>query len=478
MSDVTTRHPAYSNRLDDWQLMRDCFRGTRAVKDRPGRAGWAGTAYLPPLSGQTREDYEKYRDRAVFFNAVYRTIQAFKGMIFRKGPQVDAPPGIRAHFSDITLTGVSLERFARELVAELLVTGRAGIFIDHPPKPPGAGVIPADVKERLNLRPAWHLYSAENVVNWGYEPIGNRSALSWVVLREFAAARGPNRFDTARREQYRVLELADLGGGDGPVYRERVFRYDADARVWVEFETVTPILGGRPMDFIPFVFAGVGDDPDTPDRPLLLDLAELNLAHYRKTADLENGLHICGVPTPYAAGFDPGEDDAFHLGTSEAWIGPMGATAGFIEFTGQGTEAIERALERDEANMAKIGARVLAPEKKAYEAAETAAIRQAGDTSVLAALAGNAGETLTRALRIHAAWSGERDVRDCLVRLNTDFFPEAMEPDELRALLEGWRSGAYSYVDLFDILRAKGLLREGRSIDEVRGDLAEERGVA
>jgi len=53
-------HPAYLDVLPDYVTIRDCFKGSRAIKS-------AGVAYLPSLTSQTVEDYDNYRRRALFF---------------------------------------------------------------------------------------------------------------------------------------------------------------------------------------------------------------------------------------------------------------------------------------------------------------------------------------------------------------------------------------------------------------------------
>ena len=62
---VSTKHPDYLDRVDEWALMRDCARGETAVKA-------AGERYLPMPSGfRVQEDggakmFEAYLTRAQF----------------------------------------------------------------------------------------------------------------------------------------------------------------------------------------------------------------------------------------------------------------------------------------------------------------------------------------------------------------------------------------------------------------------------
>jgi hypothetical protein len=154
-------------------------------------------------------------------------------------------------------------------------------------------------------------------------------------------------------------------------------------------ETIYPTSQGRPLARIPFEFFGIRDNTPCVDKPPLLDLVEVNLSHYRTTADYEHGLHFTGLPTPVVTGFYSDAQDAqLRIGSGTAWLLPDPTSKAFyLEFTGQGLSELREALRAKEAMMATLGARILAPERKVSETAQAAAIHQAGENSVLASIA-------------------------------------------------------------------------------------------
>jgi hypothetical protein len=79
------------------------------------------------------------------------------------------------------------------------------------------------------------------------------------------------------------------------------------------------------------------------------------------------------------------------------------ASAGFLEYTGQGLKTFERALDRDERLMAGLGARLLESQKRVGETAEAIEIRQSGENSILGNLALSVSASPTRVL----AWAGK-----------------------------------------------------------------------
>jgi hypothetical protein len=56
---------------------------------------------------------------------------------------------------------------------------------------------------------------------------------------------------------------------------------------------------GEAWNYIPFTFVGSVNNDETPDLPPLYDLAVLNVAHYRNSADYEESCYMVGQPTPY-----------------------------------------------------------------------------------------------------------------------------------------------------------------------------------
>ena len=70
------------------------------------------------------------------------------------------------------------------------------------------------------------------------------------------------------------------------------------------------------------------------DKLPLADIIAVNLDHYRLNADYKHGLHFTALPTAWVSGFDKSSN--LRIGSSTAWVAETpGATAGFLEFTGQ-----------------------------------------------------------------------------------------------------------------------------------------------
>ncbi|WP_420106876.1 DUF4055 domain-containing protein [Herbaspirillum huttiense] len=459
---VKYQHPDYKAMVPQWKRCRDAAAGQSAVHA-------AGEEYLPRLKDQTDKEYAAYLGRTPFFGATWRTLAAMLGLIFRKPPTIDAPKAAAEMLEDVTLSGVPLDAFAKTLVEEALTVNRVGVLVDYPQSSPAATLADAAL---LGLRPSLCMYCAESIINWRFQKIGNAHRLTMVVLAEQRLDR-KDEFEDEPVDQWRVLDLEQ--DGESVRYRVRVFEVQKDKdgkEVDVQIGgNVYPMIGGQHLDFIPFMFMSVDDLTPTVDLPPLVDLVDMNYAHYLVSADYEHGCHFAGLPTPVVSGYSPengpnGEPpEKLYVGSGTAWVFPnKDAKASYLEFTGQGLDALEKNLSRKENQMAILGARLLEAPKKGVEAAETAGIHRAGENSVLASVAQTLSEGLEKALELLILWAGiDGEVE---FHLNRDFFPMPMSSDELTALTQALLQGAISFETYFAQLQAGEIIVATRTVEE------------
>lgn len=451
---VKNQHPEYTANLNKWERCQDVALGQDAVHA-------AGQLYLKALSDQTPEEYEAYKGRTPFYNATWRTIVGLQGMLFRKPPQVEVPPLVVPMMENVTLDGTPMHIFALGLSEECLKVGRVGVFVDYPSVDTEAATT-ADA-QALNLRPMLKMYRAKSIINWKTRTVKNATILSMVVLQEVRSVM-EDEFTDKEEPQYRVLDLVELTLPDGVVklvYRVRVIIVEIVEGKEVEktIETSFPKINGEFLSEIPFTFIGVDDVTWKVDEPPLIDLVDMNLSHYRTAADYEHGCHFTGLPTPVISGYTPetqegGAVTKFYIGSMTAWVFPRHeAKASFLEFKGEGLNALEKNLSKKEAHMAILGARMLEVQRSGgVESANTAAIHRGGEQSMLSSVAQAISIGVTKVLKVFVKFAGADDGK-VKFELNRDFFPVPMDALTLTAIIAGWQNGAYSYDTMFQNLQ-------------------------
>lgn len=451
-----TKHKDYEKHYPEWELMEDVLEGEEEVHEE-------GQKYLPRLTGQTDQEYSAYVMRAPFYNATSRTVDGLVGMIFRKAPTITTTAGMEDIVKDMTLDNTGLDELAERITRELVGIGRMGLLVEYP-KVDTTSITLAQASQS-NLRPYVTTYEAEQILNWRMERINNVMQPVMIALKE-EVCEYKDEFESEEIEQIRVLILRD------GVYVQEVYREITNGKdEWYLYETVVPMMRGQNLTMIPFICMNARGVGMSPDKPPMYDLATLNLSHYRTTADLEHGAHFTGLPTAVVSGYTKeSEADVFRIGSSTAWIFPdPAANAKYLEFTGQGLDTLRNIKKDKEDNLAILGARMLAPEKKQSEAADTVRMRHAGDGAILSAITNAVSQGLNKALEIIAMWEG---TEPATIQLNEDYLDKPLNAQELQALVQAWQQGAISSETLFYNLKVGEVMDEYTTFEEEQSRIA------
>jgi len=213
----------------------------------------------------------------------------------------------------------------------------------------------------------------------------------------------------------------------------------------------------------------------------MLDLVDVNLSHYRTSADLEHGRHFVALPTPWISGAIPGPDGTVQLGPAGTLILDKGGQAGMLEFSGAGLSALVKADEDKRKMMASLGSRMLESGGAANETAFSVAMRHSGEHATLRTVAGSIEEAFELLTRIFAWWMpGEttgtvEDMDSIEFKLNKDFFAMKMTASDLSAWVAALQANAISYETFWYALMIGDVARPGvdwetekKAIDEAK----------
>jgi hypothetical protein len=458
-----TEHPAVAAHRPIWQRCRDVIAGQDAMHDRKRRE-----IYLPRFTGEKDKDYNARVARSEFFNATYRTIEGMVGMLFRKNPAVTVSAITEGMLADVTQAGRSLVDLAKDVAREALGVGRVGLLVDYP-RGSTEGMTVAQA-EASGMRPKMALYKAESIINWQTSWHAGKTLVTLLVLEENVdEPTEKDRFVTETVQQWRVLELVDTQGGKA--VQVTVYRKSTNGKEVIEHvPSFFPMRAGRLLTEIPFVFIGADNTQPEVQLPPLVDLVHMNISHYQSTSDVEHGAHKTAMPQPYVTGVDSKIDpttgaakaNTFYMGAG-VWTLPTNATAGMLEYSGGGLAAIETRIDKKEAQMAVLGARMLEQQKAAAETAETAGIHRSGEQSALATEADTIGEAIGRALAWFDEWAG--GAGQVAFAINKEFIPKTLNAQEIAALVAAWQAGGLSDKELFDSFQAGGVINETQDFE-------------
>lgn len=402
---INTLNPSYKKYSEQWVRIRDTFEGSDAVKDK-------GDKYLPKLQCQSKEQFNAYKMRALFFDGVERTVRGLVGAVMRVEPIIEAPAKLTDLFIDITNTGVSINNLISIMLKEQILMGRQGLLIDY------------------NERPHIVHYITEQITNWFDDKI---------ILEEAFQVVKDDIFDIEYKHQYRELSLIN------DQYIVNIWRKGEKDKKdeWIKDDDIIAINKDKPLNFIPFVSISTDGFNLEPSKSSILSLSDVSLSLYRTSADLEHGRHYTSLPTPYVTGYN-GENVDFSIGPSKIWYIPeVQASAGYLEFTGQGLKSLDVGMSEKKAMMAALGSQLLQSQKTGIEAADTVRLRQNAEASTLIGAVKIVEGAIQQALTIMNDWQG--GTGEISVKINTDFVDSRMSPQDITALMSAWQSGAISH---------------------------------
>lgn len=400
---------AYKEHAPDWQLIRDVIEGSKAIRK-------GGEKYLPMLGGMRYKEYEAYSNRAQFFNATARTVNGLVGAVFRREPKINLgdAESLRPLLDSCTTTNQSFNAFARDIFRETLSMGRVGALVDAPFN----GGTPYFTK-----------YRAEDITNWRVVKMDDGKIMAdQVVLCEMRAVPAEDGFGADEEKFYRVLFLDDEGRYHQEVF-VKVETLEGKTN-YVSVGKVMPMISGLGAfrNEMPFVCFGPTATGMAIQKSPILDIAELNVLHFQRSAQLAHGQFYTATPTYWAMAPMNGEQNVvYQVGPNNVWLVDQPNACGILEYRGEGLKYLESACTQLEQQMSGLGARLVSDRKNtAAEASDVAAMRDKGETSLLHEIVSSVDAGLTELLKVWVRWQG-RNPKDVSVRLNRDFTGAALE---------------------------------------------------
>ncbi len=460
---VSTQHPDYAKYFPVWTMTRDAVRGAVSVKEKKHK-------YLPVpdnSSGDERKGtetvrYRQYIKRALFTNFTGRTKNALVGAAFRKEPNVYIPEGIDYLIDDATGDGLSLNQLAKDELSNLLETGRSVFLVDYPQADDN---LTAEQVSQMDLKASIIPYTAEQVINWKTDVVNGKRLLTSVVIAE-NYLEPLDEFDHSSKVQYRVLRLKPDG------YTQQIYREDEP----YTNEFYPKRADGSNWSEIPLIFVGSKNNDSTIDDAPLADIAEVNLAHYRNSADYEESCFLVGQPTLFITHslsteqFQSYNPQGVKLGSRAGHV--LGETGSATLLQANENQLVMEAMKAKENQMIAIGARIITDQAD-RETAEAARIRFASENSVLGDLVYNLSEALEKCIR----WVGDFmgvEANDAEFEINREFYDKNLDPQLIMSMIQLLDREIIAERDVFDRLKSGGVVHPERTLDDVR----DERGMA
>lgn len=450
MASEINNHPQYKEALPIWELVRDAC--------KPNGVKNAGVKYLPKAQNHDDGDpqgnrYKSYKDRAIFYGFSQETVSGLLGLAFRQGVTIEQS-GLDYIETSVDGDGIGLFQQAKQSAKEVIKYGRCGLLVDFPKT---EGAITVEQQRQNGLQATINLYDTFRIKNWATTRVGAITKLSMVELEEI---------------DYR---LSDDGKSVDEVTVCRRLRLDEDGHYMIELsedEQVTdeyhPRNGaGQLMTGIPFYFIGAVNNDSTVDDSPLFPIADLNVGHYRNSADYENSCWLSGQPQPWATGLDQTWVDknmkGFSFGAGVLLAGPEGSAFGIMQAE-PNTLAYE-AMQYKQKAMIAMGAKLISSDMS-FNSASEAIIASASENSRLQTIIDNVDQAYQAALESVAEFMAVEVPEFAIL---TDLSAIMADPQLAQVMVQAWQAGLIAEADARGYMRKVGMLE--REDEDIDGDI-------
>ncbi|MFT8276110.1 DUF4055 domain-containing protein [Kerstersia gyiorum] len=420
---VTTQHPEYAKAAPDWEMMAEALEGERAVKDNRKRLPKPeGMAEAEKANSENSYIYESYLARAEYPHWVKDGLRSMMGLVSRIQPEFNLPTPLAHMEHDATSDGFGIVQLFQRTVAASLAFGRLVLVVD------------VDDQQK----PFIAVYSASEAINWKEENVDGRKDLTLTVLRESRLKQAEDEYSHDTETVYRVLDLLE------GKYRVRVLKEDGstadEEKVPGTYDATGTLVRG--MEYIPVVFAGSVDNAPDVDEIPLQTMAKAALKFYQLSADYHQSLHRTAHPQPWVTGLDA--DRGLRVtGPSAAWALPEGSQCGYLEITGNGIEALAKAMAEQRNTALEAGARVI--DIGGVESGDARRARQDDQHATLHSVVVTAAEAVEQALRFAADWVGISNAEEAVkFTVKPDFSGVNVDPQMAAQLLQAAMAGRIS----------------------------------
>lgn len=428
-------------------IVRDVSAGTQRMREK-------STAYLPKEKREADEDYQFRLKASVLFGGYRKTVDALVGLVCKDEIKLgdDVPAEIATQLEDVDLKGNHLDVFVKQSFTDQF-EGASIYLVDMPPQS-------ENVKTRADeiangRRPYWVHYKRDQVINYRIAKVGGEYQFTLIVFEEVNCEPDGDYGET-QVTRYRVFRRNDVGQVSWELFRKE----ELDETKRFEMEDSGTITLNR----IPVAVSGGLDC-----KPALIDIANLNISHWRNNSDQENILHITRVPILVRVG-GSGSQKEMTVGISSTVDVPTDGDLKWLEVSETGAMAVGRQHLLDiEKRMGVLGISQLSPDADPVQRTATEVhTEDVKQLSHLATMARSEKDAIEQCLGYHAQYLGLDSGGS--ITLGAAEGEKDLTSQDVTALLSAVTSNNLSQQTFLEVvlsmLNRAGVLAEAVTVDD------------
>ena len=483
-------NPIYDSLAPVYERNRAALEGQRYVKELD-RIVRASNLLIPFSPSMSQEQYQWYLAEAEWPGYSQQFARTLIGGLLRKNPRLvlpeDAPEEAQEWLmNNFTGNDRSLVSFLDEALWEELTTSRAWVCVNYP-------VTDEEEFSPEELEPYPILLNGESIINWseGLHPVTLSNTIDRLIVRFHVAQQDPenefhDRYVDTVFDHYITAEgiykidtyerQDNDASDDTPVISGNILQnYVSSSEAWELVSEEIPLRNGEPLQEIP-IFPLNGRTE--PEEPMLTNLINREVGLYNRISRRNHLLYGSASYTPVIRADALADEDKQAIVSAGlgSWIF-LGSqdSADILSAPTDALQDLDRAIEQTIEEMARLGMRILAPERGST--AETSGvaleIRNAAQTSQLATLNAKISESFRSIIAMMVNWryNTEYEPSDIEFEMSQDFSPVPTGADFMRLVTEWYQGGLIPRSVFLDVVKQNDLIPDDYDDEEGQAEI-------
>ena len=423
----------YLEMSESWQPIKVCVGGTQGFRENCAQL-------LPIEPKEDKEAWERRVSHAVLSPFTTRIAEQAAGLILRKPIQLEpkeedgtVDPFWEEFAKNVDGYGTGLDSYARRIVLSSILFGHAATLVDFPTTEAAPNLA---VERALGLRPYFIKIDAVNILGWrkgGDSPI---APIGQVRINEYVTE-DKGMFGQKVIRQIRIIEQ-----GQWSIWRE-------GESGWIKYDE-----GTINLPFIPLAVTYSNKVGELMSKPPLLPIANLNILHAQRQADLQHSLHVAALPILVLKSFDDTDNEIGLSANSAILMGSEG-DAYYVEPASTAFQSQQDFISQLEEQMQNLGISTLFSQKNTAETAQSKAISRSDSDSLLSIVSKDLQASLQQAFEAAAIYANREAPS---IQVNRDFTLQELDSQQVSQYMGLWQNGAITHQTLLEMLQMGEIL--------------------
>jgi hypothetical protein len=433
--DPSYESEAYLVMTQSWEPIDCCAGGTQYFR-------YNAPIYLPQEPAELEDAWKRRVSHATFSPFTVRIAEQAAGLIMRKPVALemeddsDVDPYWDEWMNDVDGYGTDINSFARRVLISSILYGHAGIMCDYSGTEPAPNL---QVERESNMRPYLIEVTAKQIIGWRFEEGKPLAPVEQIRISEMVTVPF-GEFGERVIRQIRVLER-----GKYRVYRRNQESQNGTGEAgWYLHES-----GNTSLDEIPLFVTYSEKVSEMVSVPPLLAIANLNISHAQRNADLQHSLHVAAMPMLVLQGFDDAEDPVC-LSVNNAILLPPEGNAFMVEPASSSFQAQQDYLDKLEEQMSSLGISTIFAQKSAAETAESKRLTRTDSDSLLAIVSKDLESALQKAFNCAAQFVNLEPPK---VHISRDFDLQVLDGNQVAQYLQLYMNNTITLETFLKMMR-------------------------